>query len=144
LQKPETDASTFCGGFLRPQFGGFSHNKRRKPCIAARHHRQAKNSPPTSPGDRITPAFHSAYTVPADRLSAALCTLTPTRHDAAHRQNHRRAPGTFVPNPSRPKEEPKEYAPPRDSGAYVPQLAARLDEDRNPSDGARRCARKVA
>jgi len=35
-------------------------------------------------------------------------------------------------------------APPKDSGAYVPELAARLDDDPNLTDGARRCARKLA
>lgn len=33
---------------------------------------------------------------------------------------------------------------PRDSRAYVPELAARLDDDPNLTDGARRCARKLA
>lgn len=33
---------------------------------------------------------------------------------------------------------------PRDSGAYVPQLSARLEDDLNITDGARRCARKIA
>lgn len=40
-------------------------------------------------------------------------------------------------------ERPR-YDPPRDSGAYVPELAARLEDDRNLTDGARRCARKLA
>jgi DNA-binding transcriptional ArsR family regulator len=35
------------------------------------------------------------------------------------------------------------YAPPRDSGAYVPEMAASVDNDRNLTDGARRCARKL-
>lgn len=35
-------------------------------------------------------------------------------------------------------------APPKDSGAYIPELAARLDDDPNLTDGARRCARKLA
>jgi hypothetical protein len=30
LQKPKTDASTFCGGFLRPEFWRFSHNTKEK------------------------------------------------------------------------------------------------------------------
>lgn len=34
--------------------------------------------------------------------------------------------------------------PPPESGAYVPELAARLEDDRNLTDGARRCARKLA
>jgi hypothetical protein len=41
--------------------------------------------------------------------------------------------------------EPKPRHPaPRDTGAYVPELAARIDDDLNLSDGARRCARKLA
>jgi len=43
-----------------------------------------------------------------------------------------------------PAEEQPLHSPPRDSGAYVPELAARIDDDRNLTDGARRCARKLA
>jgi len=43
-----------------------------------------------------------------------------------------------------PAEERPLHAPPRDSGAYVPELATRIDDDRNLTDGARRCARKLA
>jgi hypothetical protein len=35
------------------------------------------------------------------------------------------------------------HAPPKDTGAYVPAISARLDNDRNLTDGARRCARKI-
>jgi hypothetical protein len=35
------------------------------------------------------------------------------------------------------------HAPPKDTGAYVPAASARLDNDRNLTDGARRCARKI-
>lgn len=38
----------------------------------------------------------------------------------------------------------RRYEPPADTGAYVPELSARLDNDRNLTDGARRCARKIA
>ena len=40
-------------------------------------------------------------------------------------------------------ERPR-FAPPKDTGAYVPEMAARLEDDRNLTDGARRCARKLA
>jgi hypothetical protein len=41
--------------------------------------------------------------------------------------------------------EPKPRRPsPRPSGAYIPELAARLEDDSNLTDGARRCARKLA
>jgi hypothetical protein len=43
-----------------------------------------------------------------------------------------------------PAEEQPLHAPPRDTGAYVPELGARIDDDRNLTDGARRCARKLA
>ena len=39
-------------------------------------------------------------------------------------------------------ERPR-HAPPEDTGAYVPSTAARLDNDLNLTDGARRCARKI-
>src|SRR5579871_5243694 len=42
-----------------------------------------------------------------------------------------------------PAEE-KPLAPRRENGAYVPPLSACLDDDPNLSDGARRCARKIA
>lgn len=40
--------------------------------------------------------------------------------------------------------ERRRFEPPRDTGAYVPELSARLENDRNLTDGARRCARKIA
>jgi len=39
-------------------------------------------------------------------------------------------------------ERPR-HAPPKDTGAYVPAMSARLDNDPNLTDGARRCARKI-
>src|SRR6266849_535113 len=39
-------------------------------------------------------------------------------------------------------ERPR-YAPPKDTGAYVPEMAARLDNDRNLTDGAKFCGRKL-
>jgi Winged helix-turn-helix DNA-binding len=43
--------------------------------------------------------------------------------------------------PAAPK---RRHASPRPSGAYVPELAARIENDRNLTDGARRCGRKLA
>lgn len=40
--------------------------------------------------------------------------------------------------------ERRRPAPPRGSRASVPELAARLEDDMNLTDGARRCARKLA
>jgi len=56
---------------------------------------------------------------------------TSARRDRSLRHCHR-----FV--------EPKTRHPkPHDSGAYVPEMAARIENDRNLTDGARRCARKL-
>jgi hypothetical protein len=43
-----------------------------------------------------------------------------------------------------PAEPNPRHPPPRDDGAYVPELAARIEDDPNLTDGARRCARKLA
>src|SRR5262245_18300892 len=42
-----------------------------------------------------------------------------------------------------PREETA-LAPRRENGAYVPQLAERIDDDPNLTDGAKLCARKTA
>ena len=42
-----------------------------------------------------------------------------------------------------PAEPKPRHAPPPDSGAYVPEMAARIEDDPNLTDGARRCARKI-
>jgi hypothetical protein len=44
----------------------------------------------------------------------------------------------------RPKDDWRTFEPPADSDAFVPQLSARLENDRNLTDGARRCGRKLA
>jgi len=43
-----------------------------------------------------------------------------------------------------PAEPPPYRKPPSDTGAYVPELSARLENDPNLTDGARRCMRKIA
>lgn len=82
---------------------------------------------------------------------------------AAHRHLKARIVegGAFAPIPARPADtersrrslqtchrykaqEPQRRPVPKDSGAYVPELAARLEDDPNLCDGARRCARKLA
>ena len=42
-----------------------------------------------------------------------------------------------------PAQQKPRLPSPRDTGAYVPEMAARLDNDLNLTDGARRCARKI-
>src|SRR5579871_6893482 len=43
-----------------------------------------------------------------------------------------------------PAEQKPRHPSPRDTGAYVPETAARIENDLNLTDGARRCARKLA
>ena len=43
-----------------------------------------------------------------------------------------------------PADHPDLLAAPRPGGKYVPELSSALDDDRNLTDGARRCARKLA
>jgi len=43
----------------------------------------------------------------------------------------------------RPAARKPRHPSPRDTGAYVPETAARIEDDRNLTDGARRCARKL-
>lgn len=43
-----------------------------------------------------------------------------------------------------PTEARPRHTPPRDTGAFVPEMSARIEDDRNLTDGARRCARKLA
>lgn len=43
-----------------------------------------------------------------------------------------------------PADPKPRRASPRDTAAYVPELSARIDNDPNLTDGARRCARKLA
>ena len=63
--------------------------------------------------------------------------LPPTTRDESRRQRSLRS--CHLPAEPKPR-----HAPPRDSEAYVPELAARIEDDRNLTDGARRCARKLA
>jgi hypothetical protein len=43
-----------------------------------------------------------------------------------------------------PAEAKPRHASPRQTGAYIPELAAQIEDDPNLTDGARRCARKLA
>lgn len=63
--------------------------------------------------------------------------LPPSTRDESRRHSSLRS--CHLPAESKPR-----HAPPRESGAYVPELAARIEDDRNLTDGARRCARKLA
>jgi hypothetical protein len=70
-----------------------------------------------------------AVTIPANRGPCPSCVA---RSERSRRHCHMPA----QPKPRKPG--------PRDTGAYVPEMAARVDNDLNLTDGARRCARKIA
>lgn len=67
-------------------------------------------------------------TIPAARAHCPTCSA---RSERSRRTCHRPA----AQKPQHPK--------PRDTGAYVPEMAARINNDRNLTDGARRCAAKA-
>ena len=73
--------------------------------------------------------------IPIKRISSPASLPPPTR-DEDRRQRSLRS--CHLPAEPKPR-----HAQPRDSGAYVPEMAARIDDDRNLTDGARRCARKI-
>jgi DNA-binding transcriptional ArsR family regulator len=70
------------------------------------------------------------------------------------RHDHSADAGKVIKDPARrhrsyrtcwlPAKQTPLRASPRDGGAYVPELSARIEDDRNLTDGARRCARKLA
>src|ERR1017187_2148799 len=63
--------------------------------------------------------------------------LPPTTRNENRRQRSLRS--GHLPAEAKPR-----HASPRDNGAYVPEMAARIEDDPNLTDGARRCARKLA
>jgi hypothetical protein len=69
-----------------------------------------------------------------DTLSAVPVS-SPSRARSERSLRHCHLPA----EPSKPR-----YPAPRDTGEYVPEMSARVDNDRNLTDGARRCARKIA
>jgi hypothetical protein len=81
--------------------------------------------------------------------------LLADAHRALKERITHRAPETSHPadNPRRqrslrschyPKSDEQPLIQFRDTGAYVPELSARIEDDPNLTDGARRCARKIA
>ncbi len=84
-------------------------------------------SPYTLPAPNSTPQKPLTGTISSDSQSPAA-----SRRLRSLRCCHRHA----AERPIKP--------PPRDTGAYVPELASRLEDDRRLSDGARHTARKLA
>jgi hypothetical protein len=89
----------------------------------------------------------AAFIESAQALKARIATprveaLPQPRGPAADAERRRRALNTC--HRYAPAERLPRKAAPRASRAYVPELAARIEDDPNLSDGARRCARKLA
>jgi hypothetical protein len=83
---------------------------------------------------------NSLLTAPAIR-EALMAPTPPPKHYTPEQQERRMRSLRKCHMPSlyeRPRHEP-----PKDTGAYVPAMSARLDNDPNLTDGARRCARKI-
>ena len=79
----------------------------------------------------------------AGRLTEFGVSASPQNNEAAQACEARRKRSLQTGHRPRLYERPR-FNPPSESGAYVPELAARLEDDRNLTDGARRCARKIA
>jgi hypothetical protein len=69
-----------------------------------------------------------------ETISATHCLCPPCTKLRNRSLKHCHLPST--PKPRHPS--------PRDSGAYVPEMASLIDNDLNLTDGAKRCARKLA
>ncbi|MCC7292863.1 MAG: hypothetical protein IT449_12450 [Phycisphaerales bacterium] len=86
------------------------------------------------------PPTHTDLLIQAHR---ALQERIPTARVATAAERERRERSLRTCHRYALSEEPR-YRPPVDNGAYVPEMAARIEDDRNVTDGARRCARKLA
>src|SRR5690242_14124731 len=75
---------------------------------------------------------HVTPTIPVSHGPCPGCAIREARRTRSLRHCHLPA----EPRGRRPK--------PRDTGAYVPEMAARVDNDLNLTDGARRCSRKIS
>jgi hypothetical protein len=72
-------------------------------------------------------------------LAGFLSTKEETMHDKDPVRQMRSLRCCHLPAEAKPL-----HRSPRDNGAFVPELAARIENDPNLTDGARRCARKLA
>jgi hypothetical protein len=82
-------------------------------------------------------ARHLAARVAREGLRRNVQTIAiPPKDEERRQRSYRKCHLPAEPKPRQPS--------PRDSGAYVPAMSARLEDDRNLTDGARRCARKLA
>ena len=68
----------------------------------------------------------------------AVSALQPVSSKSRERSERSRRHCHLPAEPKKPR-----HPRPRDTGAYVPEMSARVEDDRNLTDGARHCARKV-
>src|ERR1700683_60117 len=91
--------------------------------------------------ERRTPSPEALAQCLAARLAVTGRREISRARDAGHRTDddlERRAPSDPSRQPCPLPAEPKPRHPsPRDTGAYVPEMAARIDSDRNLTDGAK-------
>jgi len=113
---------------LRPEFWRFSHNKEKT------MHLQIDRRPP--PIEEVVRRMKARIDRDGIRIEQipfpGVIPRDETRRQRSLRSCHL---------PAEPKPR---LAQPRDTGAYVPEMAARIEDDRNLTDGARSCARKLA
>jgi hypothetical protein len=117
---------------LRPEFRRFSHNKEK-----TMHLQIDRRPPPIEDVVRRMKARieREGWRPTIDTITAPHAASAESRERSERSRRHCHLPA-----------EPKKlrYPSPRDTGAYVPEMAARVDNDLNLTDGARRCARKLA
>ncbi len=101
---------------------------------------------PDVPSTRSSSLLDSPRLVHRPRgLVAGVASAVPTpRHDGRPQPDRERRLRSLQTGHYPRSHERSRVPSPPDSGAYVPELAARLEDDRNLTDGARRCARKLA
>jgi len=78
------------------------------------------------------------------RLPPATGRVCPQTHESGGAQDMQERRKRSLQTCHRPSlnERPR-HAAPKESGAFVPEMAARIENDMNLTDGARRCARKI-
>jgi hypothetical protein len=111
-----------------PEFRRFSHNKEKT------MHRPNENEAAQEMLARLKARMARDGIRIENIPSPATIPATPKHED--RRQRSLRS--CHLPSEPKPR-----HARPPDSGAYVPEMAARIEDDRNLTDGARRCARKI-
>jgi hypothetical protein len=115
---------------LRPEFRRFSHNKEKT------MHLQIDRRPP--PIEEVVQRMKAR--IDRDGIRIENIPSPASSPPAIRNESRRQCSLRSCHLPAEPKPR---YAPPRDSGAYVPEMAARIEDDPNLTDGARRCARKI-